>query len=204
MTLTARGGPAMQKLVWTCMLVVAMASAANAAPEVKTSVTSSGKPRFTASETVSGEATVLSVNKTKRTVKVVNADGDTATVECGPEIKNFAQIKAKDVISISYTEKLTIEVEGPGTAETNVESGMTTAKPGEKPKAHATGTIKIKAEITAIDKTAGTVTIKDSEGHSTTVTPRNKANIDKVKVGDMLAITYSQALAVSVGKPAAK
>ena len=147
---------------------------------------------------------MLSVNKTKRTVKVVNADGDTVTVECGPRVKNFAQIKAKDVIKISYTEKLNVEVEGPGTAETTLDTTLTTAKAGEKPKATASGTLKFKAEITAIDKTAGTVTIKDSEGHSTTFTPRTKANIDKVKVGDILAITYTQALAVSVGKPAAK
>jgi len=192
----------MRRLLWTAVLIMAAVPAVMAEPKVTSSVTSTGKPRFQATETISGEATVLSVNKTKRTVKVVNADGDTAVVECGPQVKNFDQLKAKDVIHISYTEKLTVEVEGPGTPETNVETGMTTAKPGEKPKANATGTLKYKAAITAIDKTKGTVTLKDSEGQETTITPRNKANLDKVKVGDMVAFTYTQALAVSVGKPA--
>src|SRR5215467_10924010 len=127
----------MRRLVWTSILVVAAVQVAFAAPTVKHSVTSSGKPKFEASEQVSGEATVLSVNKTKRTVKVVNAHGDTVTVECGPQVKNFDQIKAKDVVSLTYTEKLTITVEGPGTAETNVTTDMTTAKPGEKPKGTA-------------------------------------------------------------------
>ena len=193
----------MRRLVGTCMLVMALAPAAFAAPETKSSVTSSGKPRFTASETVTGEATVLSVNKTKRTVKVVNPDGDTVTVECGPQVKNFGKIMAKDVIKISYTEKLTVEVEGPGPLSTNLETSTTTAKPGEQPKAKATGTLKYKAEITAIDKTKGTVALKDSDGHESTITPRNKANLDKVKVGDVVAFTYTEALAISVNKPAA-
>jgi hypothetical protein len=191
----------MRRLVLTCILVVAAIQVAFAAPTVKSSVTSSGKPHFEASEKISGEATVLSVNKTKRTVKVRNADGDTVTIECGPQVKNFAQIKAKDVVSLTYTEKLTITVEGPGTAETNVSTDMTTAKPGEKPKATATGKLTYKASIIAIDKEKGTATLKDSEGHDVIVTPRTKANLDKVKVGDMVVFTYTEALAVSV-KPA--
>jgi hypothetical protein len=66
------------------------------------------------------------------------------------------------------------------------------------------GTLKYKASITAIDKEKGTVTLKGDDGRESTITPRNRANLDKVKVGDLVVFTYTEALAASVTKPAAK
>lgn len=192
-----------KQLVLLCALMVAVPVVAGAV-ETKHGTTKSGKPRLEASQKVTAEATVLSVNKTKRTVKIANADGDTLTVECGPEVKNFAQIHPKDVVTLTYTEKLTIEVEGPGEAGSSAEVSSTTAKPGEKPKASVGGKVQYKANITAIDKTNGTVSLKGADGREATVTPRNPANLDKVKVGDLVIFTYTEALAASVTKAPAK
>lgn len=188
------------KLVLMCALFVAALAMSAGAAEVKSTTTKSGKPRFEATEKVTGEATVLAVNKTKRTVKLHTADGDTVEIECGPEVKNFAQIKVKDVVTATYTEMLVIEVEGAGVAETSAEATMSAAKPGEKPKGEVKAKVQYKANITAIDKAAGSVTLKGTDGREATIKPRNPANLDKVKVGDLVVFTYSEALAVSVTK----
>ena len=193
----------MKRIVWLCALVLAVVPFAAGAAETKSGTTKAGKPRFEASEKVTAEATVLSVNKTKRTVKVRTSDGDTVKVECGEQVKNFDQIQAKDVITMTYTEKLTVEVEGPGEPATSAEMTGSTAKPGEKPKGTVSGKVQYKANITAIDKANGTVSLKGADGREATVTPRNPANIDKVKVGDVVVFTYTEALAVSVTKAAA-
>jgi hypothetical protein len=194
----------MKRLVILCAVFLVAIPLAAGAAETKSGTTPSGKPRLEASQKVTAEATVLSVNKTKRTVKIKNADGDTIAVECGPQIKNFDQIHPKDVVTLTYTEKLTIEVEGPGEAGESAEVSATTAKPGEKPHARVGGKIQYKAHITAIDKTKGTVTMKGADGDEATVTARNPANLDKVKVGDVVVFTYTRALAASVTKAAAK
>ena len=182
-------------LVLCSMLVAVSASAA----EVKHSTSKSGKPRIEATNKVTAEATVLSVNKSKRTVKVRAEDGDTLLIECGPENKNFAQIKAKDVVTVTYTEKLTIEIEkGPATPSAETETTTGTAKEGEKPHASITQHTKYKATISAIDTTAGTVTLKGMDGREATVTPRNRANLHKVEVGDLVVFTYTENLAASV------
>ena len=54
------------------------------------------------------------------------------------------------------------------------------------------------------DDTAHTVTIKGPEGNSETVKAKDPKNLDKVKVGDLVEITYAQALAVSLDKPEKK
>src|SRR5580765_6845774 len=122
----------MKRFVLLCAAFLVAIPFVAGAVETKTGTTKSGKPRLEASQKVTGEATVLSVNKTKRTVKIKNAAGDTITVECGPQVKNFDQIHPKDVVTPTYTEKLTIEVEGPGEAGESAEVNSTTAKPGEK------------------------------------------------------------------------
>jgi len=194
----------MNKLVVMCALVLAAVPVAVGAAETKTSVTSSGKPRFEASEKVTGHATVLAINKAKRVVKLRTEDGDTVKVECGEEVKNFDQIRVKDLVTATYTEKLTIEVGEPGEAETSADVTTSTAKPGEKPHGHVSGTVRYKAAITAIDKAKGTVTLKGSDDREATITPRNRANLDKVKVGDTVVFTYTEALAVSLTKAPAK
>ncbi len=60
------------------------------------------------------------------------------------------------------------------------------------------------ATITAIDKKAHTVTIKGPEGNTETVKAKDPKNLDLVKVGDLVEISYMQALAVSLDKPAKK
>lgn len=194
----------LKRLVLMCALVLAALPVAARAAEVKSSVTKSGKPHFEASQQVTGEATVLSINKSKRIVKILTAEGDTVAIECGAEVKNFAQIQVKDVVTATYTEKLTVEVEGPGDAQEAAEASVSAAKPGEKPKGAVNAKVTYKANITAIDKEKGTVTLKGTDGEEHTITPRNKANLDKVQVGELVVFTYSENLAVSVTKSGAK
>ena len=54
------------------------------------------------------------------------------------------------------------------------------------------------AIITAIDKQKSTMTLKGPEGKLVNVQVQDPANLEKVKVGDELMITYTEALAISV------
>jgi len=46
------------------------------------------------------------------------------------------------------------------------------------------------------------VTIKGPEGNTETVKARNPKNLDAVKVGDLVEITYTRALAIALDKSA--
>ncbi len=54
------------------------------------------------------------------------------------------------------------------------------------------------ATIEAIDLAKGTVTLKGPQGNSQTIKARNPANLKKVKVGDLVDITYTELLALKV------
>ena len=55
--------------------------------------------------------------------------------------------------------------------------------------------------VTAVDLPNGTVTLTGPRGHAQTVKAANMANLRKVQVGDLVDITYTEALAIEV-KPA--
>jgi hypothetical protein len=58
--------------------------------------------------------------------------------------------------------------------------------------------VRAVVEITAIDAGKQTVTIKGPGGNTLTVKARDPKNLAKVKVGDTLVVTYTEALAVAV------
>jgi hypothetical protein len=162
---------------------------------------SAAKPAFSAMVTETKKFTISALDKPGRTVTLKNAAGDTMSVICGDEVKNFAQLKVGDVVQSKYTESITVHVEGSGEAEATSESMTSQAKPGEMPSASITERMTAKAVIKAIDKTMN--------GEHFTVEAENKANLDKVQVGNAVVVTYTVGHAISVSKakttkPAAK
>jgi hypothetical protein len=57
---------------------------------------------------------------------------------------------------------------------------------------------KGRADVVALDKRAGTVTVKGPRGKAVTVVARDPKNLDKVKVGDSLELVYTEAMAIAV------
>jgi len=58
--------------------------------------------------------------------------------------------------------------------------------------------VTVTASVEAIDKETPSITLKGPEGNVVTVIVMDPKNHEKVKVGDKLAITYTEALAISV------
>jgi len=54
------------------------------------------------------------------------------------------------------------------------------------------------ATIEAIDQVNGTVTLKGPQGNSRTIKARDPKNLQRVQVGDLVDITYTEAVAVRV------
>jgi len=188
----------MRRITWlAALLALALPLAARAQQG-----TSAASPAFSA-VVKERKFTISAIDKPGRVVTLKNAAGDTASVECGDEVKNFAQLKVGDVVKTTYTEALTVHVEGAGEAEATSETHTSRAKPGEKPSGGIMERTTAKAKITAIDKVKGTATLQTASGESFTVAADDKANLDKVQVGNTVVVTYTVAHAISVTSPTA-
>lgn len=146
------------------------------------------------------EATVVSVDYENRKVTLKSPGGKTVTIDVGEQVKNLPQVDPGDLITVDYVEAVTIQV----LAKDEIEPGVTTvevvksAKPGQKPSGVVMEEITVVATIEAIDKDQQLVTLKGVEGKSKTVKAYNPENLEKVKVGDKVEISYITALAISV------
>jgi len=175
------------------------APVAGTAPAVPTPVVSGVVQETTATAT----ATVQKVDLKKRLVTLQGADGKPFTITVSDQVKNLPQVKKGDVVTVVYFDSIAYDVRRPGDAEPGVTtaSDITTAKPGQKPGGSVAEVMRVTATITAIDKKAPSVTLQVPGGVARTIVVKDPSKLDKVKVGDLVEITYSEALAISVERP---
>ncbi len=151
-------------------------------------------------QTVTVTAVVEAIDVAKRMVTVKGPGGNSETFEVDESVKNLPQLKVGDTVKIQYYESLAWELHKAGTKEAGVEmtGGVRTAEPGKKPGGVAKGQATLTATVVAIDKAAQTFTLKGPEGNVRTFRARDPKNLEKASVGDLVQITYTEALAVSV------
>lgn len=145
-------------------------------------------------------ATVEKIDHSTRMVTLKGPDGKTVTFRVSDEARNLDKVKAGDSVDVKYYEAVAWQVMKPGTAP----KGMTTTstmertKGDELPGAKMGSQVTIVAEVEAIDKDGKYVTLKGPQGNSERVAVRNPKNLENVKVGDQVQLTYTEAMAISV------
>ena len=170
------------------------------------------KPATPAAAPKAGEAAVVTV---RGTVEAVDKEKQTVTLK-GPkrsltlrvrDPQKLEAIKVGDPVVAKYYEALAFEVKKPGAAAApgvTVQQAMGTSKPGETPAGAVGQQVTMTVTVVEVDKAAKTVTIKGPEGQTETVKARDPKNLDLVKAGDLVEITYTRALAIGLDKPAKK
>ena len=145
-------------------------------------------------------ATVVSVDLTSRLVVLKGAKGNLVEIYADERVKNLPQLKVGDTVTAAYAEAVALEVKLAGStlAKRSEKEDLQTAKLGEKPGMISTTTQTVVAEVTRIDKKKQMASLKTPEGKITDVKVKNPDNLKKVKVGDMVEVTYTQALAIAV------
>jgi hypothetical protein len=153
-------------------------------------------------ETVTATATVRSVNMKTRHVTLENPDGKRFTVVAGPDVRNLAQVKKGDVLRITYRESVAYQVNKPGKAMpgTSTSTDVSRAPLGAKPGGSVTNTVTVRATIAAIDKAKSEVSLRNAQDKVTVVKVKDPTKLDQVAVGDIVDITYTEALAIAVEK----
>jgi Cu/Ag efflux protein CusF len=157
------------------------------------------KPSGIKERTITKTATVQAVDLDKRVVTLKGEQGNVFDLKVGEEAKNLPQVKVGDLVTVKYYESLAFEVTKPGQAvAAGATAGVASAKPGEKPAAVAAGQATMVATVEAIDTKKNYVTLKGPDGKIKEIKVKDPKNLVNVKVGDQVAITYTEALAIEV------
>jgi hypothetical protein len=147
--------------------------------------------------------TITAIDREKKTVTVTGEQGRRVTLDIR-EPATFDVIKVGDPVVAQYVETVVIQARKAGTATPGVktEAIRMRSKPGETPAGAVAREVTVTATITAIDRAAGTVTLRGPQGDADTVQVKDSQALQSVREGDLVEVTYAQALAVSLDRSA--
>ena len=148
------------------------------------------------STTITG--TVEAIDATTRTLTVKGPAGNFVPITVPKSVQRFSEIKVGDTISARYYDNVVLRLKPAGEAAVDTTSEGVTKGTGA-PAATAAVQRTITAAIVAIDPKVPSITFK-GEKVNWTYSSRvaDKAALAKVKVGDRVDITWTEALMVSV------
>lgn len=146
------------------------------------------------------DATVTKVDAKTRIVTLKTKAGETEEVVAGPSVKNFDQIKVGDKVHAKATQSLTLElIKGGGKGKpSRVDgSGAAKAEKGAKPSGAVAENVTITANVTAVDRTAKTITVQGPV-RTLTLDVSDPEQLKLIEVGDAIKGTYKVAVAVAL------
>lgn len=160
------------------------------------------KPSLHTSQTVTLTAVVEAINHETREVTLRGPEGNTASFVVSEEARNLDQVSVGDTVMAVYQQTLSIEVfandgSEPGTGELTA-AGR--SEKGEMPGMAAVDAQVITATVEEINLEDNTFKLKGPDGEVTEYVARDPENLKKAEVGDLVVITYTQAVALSVEK----
>lgn len=148
-------------------------------------------------------ATVTAINQQTRAVTLTADNGQSYSFVADSAVKNLAQVKQGDRVTVTYIEALAYDVRKSGQAAASTTVAGAAAPVGAMPAGAIAQQTKVTVTITAIDPKVPSVTFKGPQGNTQTVKVLHPERLQGVKVGDVVDLTYTQALAIKV-TPAAK
>ena len=162
--------------------------------------TATGKG-VSASDTIEKRATVTAIDRATRNV-TLKGETDEFVVQVGPEVTGFDTLKVGDVVVATYTESIAARIAKPGEATPGA-TGTVSATPASGGKAMIGGEVTASLKVEAVDSNANTVTLSGADGQKRTVEvkdPKVQERLKTVKPGDMVVVTYTEAIALRLEK----
>jgi Cu/Ag efflux protein CusF len=156
-------------------------------------------------EAIQLQGTVKAIDKQKRSVTVVGPQGNELVINAGPEARNFDQVAIGDLVTLTYTQAVALELipVGSGVAPgRQVTEAVARTEPGQKPGGVIETTVRILANVVAVNPKAQVVTLKGPE-RTVELSVKDPAVLAKVKVGQQVEAVFVEAIAIAV-TPAAK
>jgi len=174
------------------------------APATGARVSASEPGKAAVAETIQAAAGVVAVDKASRTVTLKGPRGEVFDVVCGPEVKNFDQIKVGDQVVVQYLRALTLELKKAGGKLTTKETtDAVSAKKGAQPGAAVGRQVTVMTRVVDVDPKNKTISLQGPKGNVVVLDVKNPEHFKVVKKGDNVEAVYTEALAISV-EPAAK
>ena len=188
----------MKQILMFTLLASLVATNGLAGEEVATAE----KPAIYASQTATINAVVEAINHETRAVTLRGPQGNAVSMVVGEEAQNLDQVQMGDIVTAEYQRTLSIEVFANDGSEPTAGAASLAARAekGEMPAGIVTDAQVVTATVEEIDLEANTFKLKFPDGSVEQFVARDPENLKRAEVGDLVVITTTETLALSVAK----
>ena len=157
-------------------------------------------------KTIPGEmttvtATVESVEMQTRTLTLKKADGTHVTLIVPQSVERFPAVKVGDTVTARYYDNVVFRKLNPGEKPVDAAAGAVTPGAGSRPAGTAAVHRTITTKITAIDEKIPSITFTGPNNWVYSTKVNDRAALKTVKVGDLVNITWTEAVSITVQPP---
>jgi hypothetical protein len=156
---------------------------------------------------VAMQGTVTEIVKETRDITLRGTDGNLVTITADENIERFDEIEVGDVITFEFWEYLRAEFRKPTAEEiaeplVGVAEGVK-APEGMDPGAVIGAVVKAVVTIEALNRPLMIATVKGPRGNYLAIPMEDEVLITELNIGQVLILTYAEAVAVSLTKVSA-
>ena len=149
-------------------------------------------------------ATIEAIDKANRLVTLKGPQGHSIDFKAPDQLEGFNSLKVGDEVTATYFDALMIRARKPGDPVSTGEPATTVRRtertPGSDTRQERTFTVTVEA----VDMKAPALRVKGSQGRIVTMTVADPKQLQNLKAGDTVDLTYYESLLVKVGRPAKK
>lgn len=150
------------------------------------------------------QGTVTEIVVDTRELTLMGTNGGLITITASEAVERFDEIAVNDVMKFEYYTYMKAEFRDP-TSEETAEPLVVMAEGGKAPEgmdpAAVVGAIvKAVVSIEVLNRPNMTATVRGPKGNYVTIQMEDEALIKELKIGEVLILTYAEAIAVSLEK----
>jgi hypothetical protein len=148
--------------------------------------------------------TVEKVDPNKRELTIKAPDGKPVIVNVPKDVPGIENVRPGDKVDIAYYQSVALSLKKPGEGSVGTQT-RTTEQPGGGPLPGGTVGKQITStvKVTKVDLAKNQLTVESPSGETDTINvqdPQNQATLKKLRPGDDIQVTYTQAMAASMRK----
>jgi len=153
---------------------------------------------------VAMQGTVTEIKADTRELTLMGTNGGLVTITASEAVERFDEIAINDVLKFEYYTYMKAEFREP-TSEEIAEPIVVMAEGGKAPEgidpaAVVGAVVKAVVSIEVLNRPNMTATVRGPRGNYATIQMEDKELIKELKIGEVLILTYAEAVAVSLEK----
>ena len=152
-----------------------------------------------AGDLVTVKGSVEAIDHTNRVLTLKMEDGEFENITIPKGAERFDEVKVGDTLQVRYYDNVTVRLKEPGEAPVDTaELGAVAADAASSPGGTIAAQRKMTVTVTKLDLEKGVATVEGPHGYKYSRRIQDKEAAKKIKVGDKLDMTWTEAVQITV------